>query len=118
MTELDKSAIGARIRQVRGDMTQKEFSDRLGIGRTSVVRYEAGERSPDADFITKAYAVLGVDAIWLLTGIGSGPPALTPEESALLDNFRHSPPAARAALRATSDALAQRGKHDGEADCA
>lgn len=109
MSDLDKVEIGGRIRQVRGDMTQKDFADRLGIGRTSVVRYEAGERSPDAEFIAKAHAVLGVDPIWLLTGAGIGVPSLTPEESALLDNFRHSPPAARQALKTTSDLFA---KHD------
>lgn len=109
MPDLDRVEIGSRIRQVRGDMTQKDFADRLGIGRTSVVRYEAGERSPDAEFIAKAHAVLGIDPIWLLTGLGVGAPALTPEETALLDNFRHSPPAAQKALKETSVLFA---KHD------
>jgi len=118
MVELDLVEIGARIRQVRGSMTQKEFADRLGIGRTSVVRYESGERSPDAVFIARAHALLGVDPIWLLAGVGGGAtPALTPEESALLDNFRHSPPAARKAIKATSDLLAQHGRPGDEAEC-
>ncbi|EXI92094.1 MAG: putative PBSX repressor [Candidatus Accumulibacter sp. BA-94] len=118
MSDLDRVEIGGRIRQVRGDMTQKDFADRLGIGRTSVVRYEAGERSPDAEFIARAHAVLGIDPIWLLTGAGVGAPALTPEEYALLDNFRHSPPAAQKALKTTSDLLAQRDHPNGEAECA
>lgn len=35
---------------------------------------------------------------------------LQPDEAALLDNYRHSPPDARAALKATSDAFAQSAK--------
>jgi len=117
MPDLDRMEIGARIRSIRGDMTQKDFGDRLGVGRTSVVRYEAGERTPDAEFIAKAYSVLGIDPIWLLTGAGSGAPSLTPEETALVDNFRHSPPEARKAIKTTSDLLAQRPHPDGDAQC-
>lgn len=117
MSDLDRVEIGARIRQLRGDMTQKELADRLGVGRTSVVRYEAGERTPDAEFIAKAHSVLGVDPIWLLTGAGTGVPQLTSEESALLDNFRHSPPAAQKALKTTSDLLAQHTPPHGDAEC-
>lgn len=109
MSELDKKAIGARIKSLRGDETQKAFADRLGVGRTSVVRYEAGERTPDAEFMAKANAVLGVDLIWLLTGVRTTPAgeALKPDEAALLDNYRNSPKEARDALKATSAALAQ-----------
>lgn len=117
MSDLDKLAIGVRIRSIRADMTQKDFADRLGVGRTSVVRYEGGERTPDAEFIAKAYAVFGIDPIWLLTGVGAGTPSLTREESALLDNFRHSPPEAQKAIKTTSDLLAQRHHPDGDAEC-
>ncbi|MCU6680446.1 hypothetical protein M8320_00135, partial [Leclercia sp. H6W5] len=35
---------------------------------------------------------------------------LAPDARILLDNYRHSPPDAQAALKATSDAFAQRSK--------
>lgn len=122
MGALDLAAIGARIRQIRGGQTQQAFADRLGMGRTTIVRYEAGERSPDAEFIASAATVFGVDPLWLLTGRYSGPMVLTAEENALLDNYRAAAESARAALRATSAALAQRpagggGERD-DADCA
>ncbi len=109
MTDLNQEEIGARIREVRGAMTQKDFADLLGVGRTSVVRYEAGERMPDAIFITRINVALGIDPIWLLTGQRTAQSAvsLAPDEAALLDNYRNSPPAGRDALKATSAALAQ-----------
>lgn len=111
MADLNQQEIGARIRDVRGAMTQQAFADALGVGRTSVVRYEAGERMPDAVFIAKANAVLGVDPIWLLTGQRGAPaqaPPLAPDEAALLDNYRHTPEDKRGAIREVGAALAQR----------
>lgn len=107
MSELETKEIGARIKQMRGQMTQKEFADFIGIGRTSVVRYEAGERTPDAEFIAKVHSTLGVDPIWLLTGQGAKPLSHTPREAALLDNYRHCPPEGQDAIDKTSALLAQ-----------
>lgn len=110
MADLNQVEIGVRIREVRGAATQKDFADLLGVGRTSVVRYESGERMPDAVFIAQINAVLGIDPIWLLTGARAAAPpgpALAPDEAALLDNYRHSPPEGQTALKTTSAALAQ-----------
>lgn len=108
MDVLDLAAIGARIRQIRGGLTQNAFADRLGMARTTVLRYESGIRPPDAEFIASAAAAFGTDPLWLLTGKYAGPRVLTAEENALLDNYRAAAESARAALRATSAALAQR----------
>lgn len=79
--------------------------------------YEKDERLPDAGYLAAAMQAK-VDVVYVLTGQRSpGAPALTPEESALLDNFRHSPPAARQALKTTSDLLAQHQPPHGEAEC-
>lgn len=49
------------------------------------------QRIPE-DFLIKVLEVFGVDANWLLLGVGEQPkPELTPREAALLDNYRHSP---------------------------
>lgn len=107
MGMLDKTGIGERIRALRGDSTQKEFASRVGVGRTSVVRYEAGERTPDAEFIAKLNEVLGVDPMWLLTGEEAKAAPLKPDEAALLDNYRNSPEPGKAAIKTTSAAFAQ-----------
>lgn len=106
MSDLDKKAIGARIKWVRAGATQQEFAARLSVGRTSIVRYEAGERTPDAEFIVRAGLILGIDPIWLLTGSGAAP-VLAPDEAALLDNYRNSPEAGKTAIKTTSAAFAQ-----------
>jgi len=67
-----RAAIGERIRQVRGVLTQAEFAARLGVGRTSVVRYEAGQHPVDAEFLVRAYRAFGTDPLWLLTGSAGG----------------------------------------------
>lgn len=35
---------GERIRSIRGSRSQIEFAELLGIGRTTLIRYESGER--------------------------------------------------------------------------
>lgn len=101
----------------RLELTQDELAAAVGVSKRSYCAYEAGETAPSAKLLA-ALVGMGVDIAFLLTGQRSpGAPALTPEESALLDNFRHSPPAARKALKTTSDLLAQRQNSDGEAEC-
>lgn len=123
MRELDKAQIGQRIRQLRGTLTQVEFAHLLGVNRISIVRYEGGERTPDAEFLAAVGERFEVDPMWLLTGAER--PAgrvLTVEEIVLLDNYRAAAESARAALRATSAALAQRpaggGAERDDAECA
>ena len=57
------------------------------------------------------FAAAGADVLYILTGQRSGTvvpaPALKPDEAALLDNYRHSSPEGRKAIKATSDALAK-----------
>jgi len=59
-----------------------------------------------------ALAAAGFDVSYILTGQRAGgvepAPALSPEEAALLDNFRHCAPAQQDILKATSAAFAQR----------
>lgn len=89
MLELNESTVGARIRAVRGDMKLVEFANFIGIGKSTVSRYENNQGSPDAVFITALYEKCGIEPLWLLTGQGSCGEQLTPREAALLDNYRH-----------------------------
>lgn len=80
--------VGLRIKSIRGAATQKEFAERLGVARTSLARYEAGENAPDAEFLLKAYTVCQIEPLWLLTGITSQQSPLTLDEQMLVARFR------------------------------
>lgn len=109
MSEKIDTDIGARLKQIRGSQTQQEFADSLSIGRTTLIRYESNERVPDAELQLKLYIMYKVQPLWLLTGIGDDVSGvkLKPDESILLDNYRHCPPDGQAAIKATSAALAK-----------
>lgn len=81
--------VGDRLRKVRGTMSQEAFAQLLTIGRTTLIRYEKGERSPDADLIAKLLVIFKVDALWLLTGKREPTPALP--FSGQIDPYPQSP---------------------------
>lgn len=102
---INANEIGLRIKQLRGQMSQQEFADMLGVGRVTVTRYENGSRTPDAEFIAKINTILEVDPMWLLMGRGVAP-VLNAKESALLDNYRNSNEAGKKAVETTASAFA------------
>ncbi|WP_197490369.1 hypothetical protein [Halothiobacillus diazotrophicus] len=66
--------------------------------RRSQANYEAGDRYPDALYLS-GVAKAGVDVLYILTGQRS-PTAMQPDETMLLERYRTSPQALRdAALR-------------------
>ena len=89
MKEKGESGIGVRIAHIRGDMTQAEFAERTGVGRTTVIRYESGDRSPDVVFVCRVITEFGVDPVWLLMGDGEFKQVkLATDEQFLLDHYR------------------------------
>lgn len=62
--------IGERIRQIRGNESIPEFSDRLGIHKSTLVRYEKEESYPDAKVILRICNDCEIQPNWLLTGEG------------------------------------------------
>lgn len=52
--------------ELMGDMTIKEFADKLGMSRATVGFYSAGQRIPDAQGIKIIAEKCGVSADWLL----------------------------------------------------
>lgn len=65
-------ALGGRIQNRRGKVSQEAFARKIGVHKNTLIRYEKGERVPDALFL------LGIcerakpcNPIWLLTGHGS-----------------------------------------------
>lgn len=88
-TPSTESELSGRLQIIRGKMTQDEFAKVLGIGRTTLIRYESGERIPDANFLQTLSLKFNVDPGWLLLGIGEVPvrEQMTSEKQALLDAF-------------------------------
>jgi transcriptional regulator with XRE-family HTH domain len=66
---MQDQSIGERIRLIRRqlDLTQSEFSKKLGVIQVSVARYEAG-RVPKAQVLEKIARIGGVTTSWLLHG--------------------------------------------------
>jgi transcriptional regulator with XRE-family HTH domain len=90
MSEEKQETLGDRIKQVRGKLGQKEFADLLGIGRSTLIRYENNERMPDADFFIRMHTILHVESSWLLIGEGKKDTGeqMTADEAALLFSYR------------------------------
>lgn len=103
-------SFGERLKEERLslELSQTAFGSVAGVTKKSQMLYEAGERSPDGVYLA-AIASAGADVLYILTGQrGAAPaPALSRDEAALLDNYRHCPPEGRACIKATSAALAQ-----------
>lgn len=91
-----------RLREVRKEMglSQTEFAAIGGVMLNSQGLYERGKRSPDTAYLERI-AAAGADVVYILTGVRASdltpppPPPLpltltplSPEEKALLDNFR------------------------------
>lgn len=66
----------AAFNELMGDMTIKDFADKLGMSRATVGFYSAGQRIPDASGIKAIAEKCGVSADWLL-GLS---PIRTPDE--------------------------------------
>lgn len=117
---MSKIDVGDRVKRIRtgAAMSGRDFAARLqtSVGRISEI--ENGKSMPGGEFLMRLHAEFGVDLNWLMAGMTAGAPPLTADESALIDNYRHSAEAARAALRETSDALAKRDCDDDGAKCA
>jgi transcriptional regulator with XRE-family HTH domain len=65
--------IGGRLRleRERLGLSQEEFAKAGGVGRQSQVRFESGERSPDADYLA-GIAKAGADVLYIVTGSKRG----------------------------------------------
>lgn len=107
MKKNNGSTLGGRLRQLRGDMTQKEFADLLGIGLATWRRYENNERIPDIGLAIRLDLMFSVDLFWLLTGREATDTTdrITPRESRLLAAFRAADEQGRLAIESMSQAL-------------
>jgi len=100
-------SIGERLRAERERLrlNQSDFAEAAGTTRKSQFNYETDERRPDADYLAAA-AGLGVDVLFVLTGVRDGAnPGLDAAERVLLDSYRRCTEQARQNLIQTAALL-------------
>lgn len=99
--------IGERLREERErlEINQTDFAALGGAGRKTQFNYESGERVPDAAYLS-AIAESGADVLYILTGLHSSVGDLSPDEAALLDNYRAIPAERKFSLIDVASALA------------
>lgn len=59
MEKLDAAGIGKRLIELRGDRTQQEVADQLGVGVSTIGMYERGERIPKDEIKVKLAELYG-----------------------------------------------------------
>lgn len=100
--------IGARLREERESLgeTQESIASKLGITSKTWSKYESGKTSPTTMTLVEL-GLLRFDVGYILTGIKSPISNLTPQESALVENYRAASPERRTTLTEVGIALAQ-----------
>lgn len=71
ITSQEAAQIGGRIRQIRGDASQKTFAARLGISREQLSRIESGAQVPGTETLRRLARVTHVPLDFILLGGGS-----------------------------------------------
>lgn len=61
-----KKNLHARLRELRGDLSQAEFSRKIGYPQTTYSGWESGIKSPSANAIVQISNAIGVSADYLL----------------------------------------------------
>lgn len=62
--------LGARIRQVRGKVSQEEFARRLGISKGALGCYERGVNCPNVEVVLGICRLCRISVEWLVAGSG------------------------------------------------
>lgn len=96
--EEDCLLAGARIKALRGEMSQAEFCARLGVDRKTVSGWEAGKRLPDGDSLLKLMREFSADVNYILTGTkAEDRPALRKDLQELVELYEAAPLEGKAA---------------------
>lgn len=82
-------SIGKRLQEERERLTlnQTNFAGLVGVDRKSLFNYENNKQQPNAAYLAKAASV-GIDVLYVLTGMRNENVAGTPTELAYLRNCR------------------------------
>lgn len=94
--EINLAAVGKRIEELRGRLSQSDFAAKLGIDRKTVGTWERGERLLDTKALLALWGEFDADPAWVLTGNGFAP-AGNEDEREIVALFRAAPLAVKAA---------------------
>lgn len=88
----NSAEMGSRLREERERLrlSQAALGEIGRVRKQAQLKYEKGDRSPDADYLS-AVAAAGVDVLYVLTGMRGENVASTPTELAYLRNCRALP---------------------------
>lgn len=64
----DLKAIGARIRQLRGDVHQEELAAHLGLSQGHLSKIERGQWAPTVEVLVRLSERFKADIGWIVTG--------------------------------------------------
>lgn len=100
--------LGERLKEERQrlGLNQTEFGQKVGVTKKTQGLYEQGDRSPNAEYMA-AFAQMGGDILFVLTGERSPEIGLNPKEQMIIYNFRALSEEDRAAVQRLTDALAK-----------
>ena len=66
--EVDLQAVGERVRQLRGQITQEDFARTLGISQAQLSKYELGQSALPLGILIKLAKMYKTTIDWVLTG--------------------------------------------------
>jgi len=91
-TSKRNDSFGKRIvlERERLGLKQVDLCVRAGVSKTTQIKYEAGERIPDIEYLACLEGAR-FDVMYILTGERSGAVPLSPELQNLLDAYQSSP---------------------------
>ena len=70
---LDLTAIGIRVKELRGGLSQGEFADKLGYGQPFVSEIERGKKAPSIEFLLALRFEYSVSIDFMVIGQKSAP---------------------------------------------
>lgn len=79
--------LGERLRALRGERTQKEIADKLGISRARYSHYETDHVQPDHELLYRMSEVYEVSIDYLL-GRMAAAEGISKEEALLIEELR------------------------------
>lgn len=65
---INSEGIGSRIREIRGDRTQKVFGQFMGATQSYISDLERGKALPSISFLARLAEISGRSYDWILTG--------------------------------------------------
>lgn len=106
----EPSAWNKRLRKIRRtlDMTQQEFSEKLGLKTSAYRMYEIGKNQPSIEVLQKLAQLTGISLDWLLLGkakFGKSAPFESERAFQILDTIEGSDENADSSMKRTAKNL-------------